>query len=106
MGLSVIWHNQTIARRISLSFHSQEVTSQGVLMRVSSSAAERSSTILVSLCCWNSEPGRVSVQEPSMMALAMAALSSPHDTMITLRAFMMVEIPMVMVLWGVFSFEL
>lgn len=42
MGFPVSWHSQTMALRMSLSFHSQEVTSQGRWIRVKLAAADKS----------------------------------------------------------------
>ena len=42
IGLPVNWHSHTIALRISLSFHSQDVTNHGRWMRVKFMEAERS----------------------------------------------------------------
>ena len=78
MGLPVSWQSHTMALRMSLSFHSHEVTSQGRWMRVRLLAALRSIAMWALLWVCRNEAGIVSVMLPSTQALIICAFSSPQ----------------------------
>ena len=67
MGLPVVWQSHTKAERTSLSFHWQDVTSQGCTMRVRRAAAARSMTTWASLWVCRKVAGMLSEMGPSMV---------------------------------------
>ena len=95
MGLPVFWHSHTTAERVSLSFHSQRVTSQGCTMRVSLAAAARSVTTVASACVCKKVAGMSSEILPSTIFCMMSAFSSPHAVTNIFLAFSMLLIPSV-----------
>ena len=88
-------HSHTSAERISLSVHSQFVTSHGCIIRVSFAAAARSVTTFASLCVCRNDAGMASVMCPSTVFCIMSALSSPHAVRNIFLAERMVLTPIV-----------
>lgn len=106
MGFPVTLHSQTIARRMSFSSHSHDVTSHGRLIRVKASAADKSSTIFARRWVCRNEEGIKSVMSPSIVRFTMLALFSPQATQTIRRADIKLDIPNVTALRGTFSLEL
>ena len=95
--------SHTTALRTNLGVHSQGPTSHGVCTRVRFSAALSSITSSMLWCCWRCVAGTRSVMSPSTICCTAAAFSSPHAISTMRSARMMVPIPMVIAILGVFS---
>ena len=95
--------SHTTALRTNLGVHSQGPTSHGVCTRVRFSAALSSMTSSMLWCCWRCVAGTRSVISPSTICCTAVAFSSPHAMSTMRSARMMVPIPMVIAILGVFS---
>ena len=95
--------SHTTALRTNLGVHSQGPTSQGVLSRVSFSAAFSSMTTSIAWCSWRWLAGTISVTSPSTTCCTTLALSSPHAISTTRSARITVPRPIVIAIFGVLS---